>query len=135
MLITLSRHNNEIITQAAPPLIQNIFKVSPPYRICVKQSPDSRIQGPDQILFFAVRNQLKINRFISHEIHGNQFEVVTPLHQCPLNFPLKKKVLFYFLPMKVAQDTCFKNSLVALQLSFSVSPQAKNLILVSLFIT
>lgn len=80
-----------------PPSYRTYLKYSPPpYRKYVRQSPDSRIQGPDQILSFAVRNQLKINRFISHEIHGNQFEVVAPLHQCPLNFPLKKGFVLFF---------------------------------------
>ena len=38
----------------------------------------------------------------------------------------RKKVFFYFFPMKRVQDTCFKNSLVVLQFSFFASPQAKN---------
>ena len=38
-----------------------------------------------------------------------------------------QNVLFYFLPMKMVLDTCFKNSLVVLQFSFFfASPQAKN---------
>ena len=52
MLITLSRHNNEIITQAAPPLIQNIFKVSPPIQnMCKVESRFKNLGSrPDFIL-------------------------------------------------------------------------------------
>ena len=43
----------------------------------------------------------------------------------PLDFQ-SEKIFFYFLPMKMVKDTCFKNSLFVLQLSFFASPQAKN---------
>ena len=39
----------------------------------------------------------------------------------------RRKTFFSFiLPMKRLHDTCLKNSLVVLQFSFFVSPQAKN---------